>query len=343
MASPAPSGASASGSSTTRRGSSALFSPTSSKAPFSDFFSSTNPPPASVTLLLTHARPAIRFVHRLLQLVTWTSDRSVKSFLLLFGWWALCLGSETFIIFGMHGAFIAYLAYSWIQSRKAMRITHFDAQGQLPTSPLSARQSISSQGTGRTGTSTSGGYFVSTRYPTATQLDHATTLNEIQEILDHIAAFRRLRERIATHVDWSDRTRTQWLLALAVVSYVPWLVMVHYVIPLRWVITLAGSVVLCWRAPWFRIVTACAQKLDMVVLPVLAMIPFAPWQQMVVQQQRLRAGEHHASYAVMRRTKRTFSVKEIIARAVGQRKKKAAAEGNNGKDLDSTQYSPPTV
>ncbi|KAG0268761.1 peroxisome- protein [Actinomortierella ambigua] len=366
MASPAPSGsavASGSGTSNMRRGSSALFSPTSSKAPYSDFFSSTNPPPASVTLLLTHARPVIRVVHRLLQLATWTSDRSVKSFLLLFAWWAICLGSHAFLIYGVHGAFIMYLAYSWVQSRKAMRITYFDAQGQpipptspgatttttsatvattlAPATPQSSRHSVSSQGTGRTGPSGSS-LSAGSRHPTATQLDHATTLNEIQEILDHMAAFRRLRERVMTHLDWSDRTRTQWLLALAVVSYVPWLVLTYFV-RLRWILAVAGSVVLCWRAPWFRIVTACAQKLDMVVLPVLALIPFAPWQQLVVQQQRLRGEEYHASYAVMtRRTKKTFSVKDIIARAVGQRKKK---DGGNGSapGLDSTDYTPPTV
>ncbi|KAG0227625.1 peroxisome- protein [Actinomortierella wolfii] len=336
MASPASSGPG--GATTIRRGSSALFSPTSSKAPFSDFFSSTNPPPASVTLLLTHSRPAIHALHRFLQLVTWTSDRSVKSFLLVFAWWAVCLGSETFIIFGMHGTLILYMGYSWIQSRKALRITNLDANGQpipppaTPGSPQSGRFSLSSQGTSRTGASATGGS--SSRHPTATQVEQAATLNEIQEILDHIAAFRRLRERVASNLDWSDRSRTKLILALVVLTYLPWLI-ITYLIPLRVLVAMMGTIALCWRAPWFRILTACVKKLDVIVFPLLQRIPLGPWWTNIWT----RPGEYHAQYAVTaRKTKRSFSVKDIIARAVGQRKKKDGED-----DLDSTSFTPRTV
>ncbi|KAG0094520.1 hypothetical protein BGZ93_007104 [Podila epicladia] len=224
---------------------------------FADFFSASTPVPASVTLLLSYTSPAIHGFHRLLQLLTWTSDRSVKSFLVLFGWWALCLGTETFLIYGLHGALILYLGHMWIRSRKVSRMGGGAPQSPAPGTPLSGKFSFSSSGSSRSAFLTP----TSARHPTSTQVEQAVTLKEIQEILDHWAAWNRSLDRLETYFDWSDRSTTRLVLALVVLTYVPWLIFT-YLIPMRFILAVVGSIAICWRAPWFGILRAVAMKTD---------------------------------------------------------------------------------
>ncbi|KAG0057803.1 hypothetical protein BGZ90_005284 [Linnemannia elongata] len=224
---------------------------------FADFFSASTPVPASVTLLLSYTSPAIHAFHRLLQLLTWTSDRSVKSFLVLFAWWAICLGTESFIIFGLHGVLILYIGRMWVKSRKANKIA-VDGMPQSPTTPLSGKFSFSSN-------------------------------------------------RAETYFDWSDRSRTQLVLGLVILSYVPWLILTYF-IPMRFIMVVAGTIVICWRAPWFAILWAVTMKLE-TFSPLLQLIPYWPFRP-----------ETGSNYQV----KRKFSVKDIISRAIGQRKKNDA-------------------
>ncbi|KAF9154442.1 peroxisome- protein [Linnemannia schmuckeri] len=271
---------------------------------FADFFSASTPVPASVTLLLSYTSPAIHAFHRLLQLLTWTSGRSVKSFLVLFAWWAICLGTESFIIFGLHGVLILYTGRMWVKSRKANKIA-VDGMPQSPTTPLSGKFSFSSSiHSGRSN-------FIhsptSARHPTTTQLEQAETLREIQEILDHWAAWNRTLDRAETYFDWSDKTRTQLVLGLIILSYIPWLILTYF-IPMRFIMVVVGTIVICWRAPWFAVLWAVTMKLQ-TFSPLLQLIPYWPFRP-----------ETGSSYQV----KRKFSVKDIISRAIGQRKKNDA-------------------
>ncbi|KAF9929567.1 peroxisome- protein [Linnemannia zychae] len=266
---------------------------------FTDFFSASTPVPASVTLLLSYTSPAIHAFHRFLQLLTWTSDRSVKSFLVLFAWWAVCLGTETFIIFGLHGVLILYIGRMWVKSRKAKKVGVDGTTPQSPSTPLSGKFSFASSGRSNFIHSP-----VSARHPITTQLEQAETLREIQEILDHWAAWNRTLDRVEAYFDWSDRTRTQLILALVITSYIPWLILTYFV-PMRFIMVVVGSVVICWRAPWFGILWAVAMKFQ-AFSPMLQLIPYWPFRP-----------ETGSSY----RVKKKFSVKDIISRAIGQRKK----------------------
>ncbi|KAF9192269.1 peroxisome- protein [Haplosporangium sp. Z 767] len=270
---------------------------------FADFFSASTPVPASVTLFLSYSSPAIHTVHRLLQFLTWTSDRSVKSFLVLFAWWAICLGTEAFLIYGLHGALILYTGHMWIRSRKAHRVAADIPLPQSPTTPLSGRaasftSSLSSNKSNSLLSSTSA------RHPTTTQLEQAVTLREIQEILDHWAAWNRNLDRVETYLDWSDKSKTRLVLVLIIATYVPWLVLTYF-IPMRFILVVVGSIAICWRAPWFAILWAVAMKLQ-AFSPLLQLIPYWPYRP-----------EVNATY----KKKKRFSVKDIIARAIGQRKK----------------------
>ncbi|CAO3570998.1 unnamed protein product [Mortierella alpina] len=269
---------------------------------FADFFSASTPVPASVTLLLSYSSPAIHLLHRLLQLLTWTSDRSVKSFLVLFAWWAICLGTETFLIFGFHGVLVLYIMYMWIRSRTASKTAAEIPLPQSPVTPKSGRAAsfTSSLGSSR---STSLRSSSSARHPTTTQLDQAVTLREIQEILDHWAAWNRTLDRIETYFDWSDPWTTTKVLAVAVVTYVPWLIL-NYFVPMRFIVVVLGSIVICWRAPWFAVLWAVAAKFQ-AFSPLLQLIPFWPRPEVSATYQK----------------KKRFSVKDIISRAIGQRKK----------------------
>lgn len=266
---------------------------------FADFFSASTPVPASVTLLLSYSSPAIHAFHRLLQLLTWTSDRSVKSFLVLFGWWALCLGTETFLIFGLHGTLILYLGHMWIRSRKVSRMGGDAPQSPAPATPLSSKFSFSSSSSSRSALLSP----TSARHPTTTQVEQAATLKEIQEILDHWAAWNRTLDRVETYCDWSDQSRTRLILALAVLTYVPWLILTHF-IPMRFILVVVGSIAICWRAPWFGVLWAVTMKLQ-AFSPLLQLIPYWPKEATRSNYQK----------------KKRFSVKDIISRAIGQRKK----------------------
>ncbi|KAF9917968.1 peroxisome- protein [Lobosporangium transversale] len=262
--------------------------------PLTEFFSASTPVPASVTLLLSYTSPAIHVFHRLLQLLTWTSDRSVKSFLLLFAWWGICLGTETFLIYGLHGALILYIGHLWINSRKATKIG-----SDIPQSPATPPNSKISN---KSNASLLSSKFV--RQPTTTQLEQAATLREIQEILDHWAAWHRTLDKVETYLNWSDRSRTRLVLFSLVVTYVPWLIL-NYFIPMRFIAAVVGSVAICWCAPWFAIIWAVLMKLQ-AFSPLLQLIPYWPYRPEVT-----------ATY----RKKRRVSVKDIISRAIGQRKK----------------------
>ncbi|KAF9329741.1 peroxisome- protein [Podila minutissima] len=295
----APSAISASTSSSVGARRNVLVKPSQS---FADFFSASTPVPASVTLLLSYTSPAIHGFHRLLQLLTWTSDRSVKSFLVLFGWWALCLGTETFLIFGLHGALILYLGHMWIRSRKVSRIKGDAPQSPAPGTPLSGKFSFSSSSSSRSAFLTP----TSARHPTTTQVEQAVTLKEIQEILDHWAAWNRSLDRVESYFDWSDRSTTRLVLALVVLTYVPWLILTYF-IPMRFILVVVGSIAICWRAPWFGVLWAVTMKLQ-AFSPLLQLIPYWPKEATRSAYQK----------------KQGFSVKDIISRAIGQRKKDEA-------------------
>jgi hypothetical protein len=190
----------------------------------------------------------------------------------------------------------------WVKSRKASKIAVDDVPPLSPNTPQSSKFSFASSGRSN---------FIyppsSARHPTTTQLDQAVTLREIQEILDHWAAWNRTLDRFETNFDWSDRTRTQLVLGLIVFSYVPWLILTYFV-PMRFIVVVVGSIAICWRAPWFAILWAVTMKLQ-VFAPLLQLIPYWPFRP-----------ETGSSYHV----KKTFSVKGIISRAIGQRKKNDA-------------------
>ncbi|KAG0345891.1 peroxisome- protein [Podila humilis] len=274
---------------------------------FADFFSASTPVPASVTLLLSYTSPGIHAFHRLLQLLTWTSDRSVKSFLVLFGWWALCLGTETFLIFGLHGALLLYLGHMWIRSRKVSKMGGQDTNPQSPSpaTPQSGRFSLSSSTSNRSTLLSP----TSARHPTTTQVEQAVTLKEIQEILDHWAAWNRTLDRVETFFDWSDKSKTYTVCALVVLTYIPWLLLTFFV-PMRYILVVVGTIAICWRAPWFGVLWAVTMKLQ-AFSPLLQLIPYWP----------LKPEVPHSSY----QKKKRFSVKDIISRAIGQRKKDDAA------------------
>ncbi|KAF9205209.1 peroxisome- protein [Haplosporangium sp. Z 27] len=268
---------------------------------FADFFSASTPVPASVTLLLSYTGPAIHFVHRFLQLVTWTSDRSIKSFLLLFAWWAICLGSESFLVFGVHITLILYIGRQWIRSGKATKVAADIPLPLSPSTPQSGKLSFSSNLSNKSNSTL---ISSSTRHPVTSQVEQSVTLKEIQEILDHWAAWHRTLDRTETYLNWSDKSTTRFILFLVAVTYLPWLILTYF-IPMRIILLVLGSVAICWRAPWFAILWAVMLKIEMVT-PILQLIPYWPYQP-----------ETASSY----RRKKRFSVKDIISRAIGQRKK----------------------
>jgi hypothetical protein len=102
-------------------------------------------------------------------------------------------------------------------------------------------------------------------------------------------------------------------------TYVPWLIL-NYFIPMRFILVIAGSIAICWRAPWFAIIWAVIMKFQ-VFSPLLQLIPYWPYRP-----------EVSATY----RKKRRFSVKDIISRAIGQRKKddSVAFKTSTGYDIE---------
>ncbi|KAF9407531.1 peroxisome- protein [Podila epigama] len=201
----------------------------------------------------------------------------------------------------------------WIRSRKISKMSGSSSSinasqessisSPVPSTPLSGKFSFASSSSSRSALLSP----ASARHPTTTQLEQSVTLKEIQEILDHLAAWNRTLDRLETCFDWSDRSRTRLVVVLVMMSYLPWLILTYF-IPMRFILAVVGSFVICWRAPWFNVLWAVTMKLQ-AFSPLLQLIPYWPLN----KPETIRA-----SYE---KKKRLFSVKDIISRAIGQRKK----------------------
>lgn len=182
-----------------------------------DFVSSI---PPSVTRLLTYCTPAIHLSFYLLKLITWQSANGRESLLLLAAWWFVCLWVRELIVYGTTWILVAWISWNWIQRSKRERLGK--------TQPVALASS-------------------------ATSTDLNRTLAELELVVDYIGVLHRAASTTLARLDWSDRTETEIILNMALYTYLPWLVFA-YLVPLRYMILFAGSLLICWSSPWMRVI-----------------------------------------------------------------------------------------
>ncbi|RUS21969.1 integral peroxisomal membrane peroxin-domain-containing protein [Endogone sp. FLAS-F59071] len=200
-----------------RRGSTPPDSPRVISQPI-DFVSSI---PPSVTRLLTYCTPAIHLSFYLLKLITWQGVNGRESLLLLAAWSFVCLWVRELIVYGTTWILVMWIGWNWIQRRKRERLGKTAQSVALPSS--------------------------------ATSTDLNRTLAELELVVDYIGVLHRAAATTLARLDWSDRTETEIILNMALYTYLPWLALA-YLVPLRYMILLTGSLLICWSSPWMRVI-----------------------------------------------------------------------------------------
>ncbi|RUP47892.1 hypothetical protein BC936DRAFT_145204 [Jimgerdemannia flammicorona] len=225
-----------------------------------DFLTST---PAPITRLLTYVGPIVHLLAYLIKLITWQGNPS-ESLLFIATWWSLCLFGHTLFVYGLPPAFAAWIAWEWVQRGRRERLGR--------PHPHAAATSSN---------------------------DLNTTVIEIQQIVDHLAVFRRSRLGFRTTIDWSSPAETRLLLNVIFLFYVPWLVL-NWLVGTSIIFLVAGTIALTWASPWARVVRMALARSSLIKYAVRSVVSYVialasphSWRgSYSVQKVLQKAGEH---------------------------------------------------
>ncbi|CAG8568394.1 2102_t:CDS:2 [Ambispora gerdemannii] len=180
-----------------------------------DFISNT---PTSLTRVLTYTSPFVHSFSHFLSLVTWQTNNPAESCLLVAAWWTLCLFPRELLVYGTHIILIGWIAWRWIEKGKRERLGK----------PNPIARSVS-------------------------QLDLNQTVEEIHKISEKLSNFHGIVKDLDSHINWSNPSQTQIVILGLLYSYPVWIVL-NFLISLKWIFLVTGTVVLVWNGPWFRVI-----------------------------------------------------------------------------------------
>ncbi|KIP08297.1 hypothetical protein PHLGIDRAFT_29638 [Phlebiopsis gigantea 11061_1 CR5-6] len=176
--------------------------------------------PSPLTVALISLAPQIRFVRWVLELVSWKGNWN-ESWLLLAGWWGLCLGAEAAVRYTL--PVLAVVGWWWIARRTTV------SQPQLATEE-SLHQTIAN-------------------------------LTTIRELLPHIPSRKPRNPPSSAAPQGQEAAAAPHMLSLYTLlrvlacAYPPYLLLTTTAfVRLRTVVALAGTLVLVHRAPWAALV-----------------------------------------------------------------------------------------
>ncbi|GAA6022258.1 hypothetical protein JCM11491_001684 [Sporobolomyces phaffii] len=212
--------------------------------PVSALVSSTVPPPSnepsptdlllatppSLLRLFALAAPAVDLAVHWCDVVTWHDDTFFHSLLVLLAWWAVCLFGHALATYGLNAAVLAFV------------LARYFSTAARPTSHSHARSSAS------------------VRPPTLTPAAYAHLLASSHRLFAHLDAFRTsVALPLARQFSFVPPPPTPLGPApapayrtarVAVTSY-PVYLAVTYLVPVRYLFLVAGSVAILWHAPFF--------------------------------------------------------------------------------------------
>ncbi|GAA6027229.1 hypothetical protein JCM8097_002505 [Rhodosporidiobolus ruineniae] len=223
-------------------GTSQATAPTSSSTPNS-LVSSTTPPaqddrnptdlilatPPTLLRLFALVAPAIHATATLAQLLTWQHPSFFGSLLTLLAWWGICLFGYPAAKYGLNALVLLALARKYLTTARRTA-----SPASAPPSSLRHR----------------------TRPATLSPAAYAQLINSATILVTHVQALRSsILHPLSLHFSFvplrpstpAPAYETAWLL---LTSY-PFYLALTWVIPLRYLFLLAGSVAILWQAPFF--------------------------------------------------------------------------------------------
>ncbi|GAA5824635.1 hypothetical protein JCM10212_003803 [Sporobolomyces blumeae] len=241
----------ASTASPSRTSSNPLAPSTSSTA--SPLVSSTTPPasedPSPTDLLLATppvlvklfalAAPVVHLAAVACQLVTWQHPNFFASLLVLLAWWAVCLFGTVLARYGFNSLVLAYIL--WAYFARASR----HAASSASASSASAAAAASSQ------------QYRHARPPTLTPAAYSQLLVSAHFLFAHLHQFRLsvlhpLSQRFSFTPTRPSTPAPAYATARFVLTSYPAYLVVTYLVPLRYLFLLTGSVAILWNAPFFK-------------------------------------------------------------------------------------------
>ncbi len=181
--------------------------------------------PVPILHLIARLSPFIRLFTALIRLLTWSHPSVLAPWLLLFVWWGICLGGDYVARYGLNALGILILATGWLR-RTGQRSN--GAKGKVPVEILSR---------------------------TPDKLDPTKLLQVIEDSRDLEAAIDQLMtslEPLLSIITWRDPESAREAVSYLLTSY-PAVLILTYLIPMKFTFLTFGTLLLLYNAPWFAI------------------------------------------------------------------------------------------
>jgi Integral peroxisomal membrane peroxin len=180
--------------------------------------------PPQIVRALAQAEPLIRGLNLVLSLVTWTSESDWYSFFLIVGWWMTCLYGSFIVKFaGNFLPVVCITAYYLFQ--KTFGICPVgnvaDGEASIPNERAATHASLKQ------------------------------TLKDIDTLRSRITLFVTPPGLLLPHLALPD---SQSFLLRLCSAWPIWLLITHKILPPPKIMLVVGTSVLCWSAPWARVI-----------------------------------------------------------------------------------------
>ncbi|GAA5918141.1 hypothetical protein JCM1841_005271 [Sporobolomyces salmonicolor] len=189
--------------------------------------------PPTLLKLFALSAPIIHAAATFCQLVTWQHPSFFASLLVLLGWWALCLFGRWIALYGLNAVILVYILSTYFSTaRRANK-------------PSSATTSPSSSA------------YRHARPPTLTPAAYAQLLTSAHFLFAHLQTFRTtVIHPLSLQFHFgplrpSTPAPAYTTARLLVTSY-PAYLLLTYLVPLRYILLVVGTVAILWQAPFFR-------------------------------------------------------------------------------------------
>ncbi|GAA5907815.1 uncharacterized protein JCM6883_001902 [Sporobolomyces salmoneus] len=194
--------------------------------------------PPTLLKLFSLTAPIISTLTTFCQLVTWQHDNFFASLLVLLAWWGICLFGRWIAVYGFNLSILVYIS-----------VRYFSTASKQVSSKSSTTIISSSS------SATSSSRHI--RPPTLTPAAYSQLLTSSHFLFSHLHSFRTtVIHPLSLYFSFtptrpSTRAPAYTTARFALTSY-PFYLILTYLIPLRYLFLVAGSIGILWNAPFFK-------------------------------------------------------------------------------------------
>ncbi|KAG4306324.1 hypothetical protein PORY_000312 [Pneumocystis oryctolagi] len=175
-----------------------------------NLFSST---PPSVIRFIILLRPLFEWINWLLSLLTWSSNDSWNSFLLVVSWWIFVFNIEILITFGPW-IIILIMAFLFVKKRKELRLEQNKAY---------------------------------------VQNDLDIVINQAELFRERLLVLMTPINKIIAFLNWSNPQLSMTILIRLFFISPIWIMLLHFFISPRQIVFFIVTIIFVWHAPWIKI------------------------------------------------------------------------------------------